>query len=165
MRTLMLVVLITWGCASSPTPVEDDLAPVEETPAEEETVEEEVAEASAERTCNRPEMFGPVMVTEAEYQARYGGGETRYSAVPTSMERPVEACGVPRSQAWLAAATCDDGSRPFGHPGEVAGARVGSMGQGGLCGSILDLYEVPCPEATYEVYVDIYVCAEGMSLF
>lgn len=68
-------------------------------------------------------------------------------------------CRIPSEMAWLLDMSCDDGSNPYGGSYERAHAsRVGNRGEGGRCGSIIDLYEVPCPEATYAIYMDAYVC-------
>jgi hypothetical protein len=60
---------------------------------------------------------------------------------------------------WMLSLTCDDGSRPFRGFDHAHAARVGNVGKGGSCGSIVDLYEVPCPEGTYKIFIDAYVCA------
>lgn len=72
----------------------------------------------------------------------------------------MEACGVRGSVLQLMKLACEDGRSPFMGPASAHGRRVGSVGPGGVCHNILDLYEIPCPEKTYEVYVDIYVCAD-----
>jgi hypothetical protein len=81
------------------------------------------------------------------------------SKSPNSQAEPIEVCGVQGETAWLAVAQCDDGTNPFKGDTQVAhAARVGSVGQGGRNGNIIDLYEVTCPEATYQVYMDMYAC-------
>lgn len=42
--------------------------------------------------------------------------------------------------------------------------RAGSTGAGGRCGSIIDKYALECPEKTYDVFVDIYMCGPNESL-
>ncbi|MBP6631258.1 MAG: hypothetical protein KA297_17615 [Kofleriaceae bacterium] len=38
-------------------------------------------------------------------------------------------------------------------------ARVGAVGVGGRCAAtVIDHYAVTCPEATYDVYLDMYHC-------
>jgi hypothetical protein len=87
------------------------------------------------------------------------GGEILLSASPSTMDQPIEVCGVQGELAWLTLAKCDDGTNPFKGNAETAhAARTGSMGAGGRNGSIIDLYKVPCAEKTYEVYMDMYVC-------
>lgn len=114
--------------------------------------------------CEKEGLLGPNRVSEADYASRYGASAERYSEVPTSKERPLEVCGIPASGEALTRLTCDDGSRPFGDDaGAAAAARNGSMGSGGRCGAIIDLYTVPCPEGRYAVYVDAYFCGPAES--
>lgn len=123
---------------------------------------EEVVVAEAPLTCDRgDDPYGPVRVSPEEWQGRKGAGVTRFSQAASTKGEPVEVCGIRNEMTWLLAATCDDGSNPFGGFEEAHAARVGNVGAGGRCSSIIDLYEVPCPEATYEIYMDAYVCAEG----
>ncbi|MBZ0121003.1 MAG: hypothetical protein K8H88_28670 [Sandaracinaceae bacterium] len=59
----------------------------------------------------------------------------------------------------IASWRCADGSMPLGgDPERGAAARRGNVGPGDD-GHIVDLYEVPCPGGTVEVYVDAYHCA------
>ena len=60
----------------------------------------------------------------------------------------------------LAKLRCEDGSTPIRDHDTAEAARVGNVGKGGRCGSIIDLYQVKCPEATYELFVDGYVCPQ-----
>ena len=76
-----------------------------------------------------------------------------------SKAQPIEVCGVKGETAYLTRVTCADGSNPFGGNRQRAHAsRTGSIGSGGLCGSIVDLYEVPCPEGSVQVFMDMYLC-------
>ena len=114
--------------------------------------------------CEKEGLIGPNRVSEADYASRYGASATRYSEAPTSKERPLEVCGIGASGEALTHLACDDGSRPFGDDiRAAAAARSGSVGSGGRCGSIIDLYTVPCPEGRYAVYVDAYFCGPGES--
>jgi len=114
--------------------------------------------------CDRPEgMFGPVVI--ADRSQRYGANITALASAQTSKAQPIEVCGVPEQLQWLTSARCADGSVPFSSPGDAHAARSGSVGEGGRCGSIIDLYLVPCPEETYNVFMDLYVCAPGQSLY
>jgi hypothetical protein len=54
--------------------------------------------------------------------------------------------------------TCNDGSNPYKTQAVANDSRDGWVGRGGRCNSILDRYSVRCPEATYQVHVDRYVC-------
>lgn len=107
-----------------------------------------------EASCDRPEgMFGPVLRDDALHS-----DAKRFSELSTTQESPVEVCMVEGQLSALTSLTCDDGSNPFADMGQAHAARVGNTGPGGRCGSIIDVYEVPCPEATYEVHMDMYVC-------
>jgi hypothetical protein len=109
-------------------------------------------------------MFGSIPWATEDADQRWGWGETEAAKVRSSMARPIEVCGVRGQLAWLLALTCGDGSHPFASGDAAHGARVGSMGAGGRCGTIIDAYSVPCPEGAYEIYVDLYHCAEGEEL-
>lgn len=112
----------------------------------------------------RSDQFGAVTLTAAQATGRYGHGSTRFDQVITSKERAVEVCGPSGQLDWLFATSCADGSHPFADRATAHAARRGSMGAGGRCGSVIDLYAVPCPEKTYEVYMDMYMCGPGESL-
>ena len=62
---------------------------------------------------------------------------------------------------YLTQVTCTDGSHPFADRGDAHAARAGNVGPGGRCDRIIDQYVVPCPEATYQVFVDAYRCPEA----
>jgi hypothetical protein len=114
-------------------------------------------------TCNR-EGFGPAQLSPQDYATRHGADMTDLTALATSKEQPVEVCSVAGQHEYLLQATCADGSRPLADASAARRARVGSVGPGGRCGAIIDLYQIPCPEQTYEVYMDLYFCLAGDSL-
>ena len=109
--------------------------------------------------ASRPEMIGPVMLDDAQAQQRYGANARTFADAPTTKERAIEVCGIPASRQWLRGTACADGSPP------KQNGRSGSVGPGGRCGSIIDLYSVACPEGNYEVYIDIYMCGPNESMF
>jgi len=110
------------------------------------------------RACNE-EGYGAVGYPRAEWDKRRGAGAKRFADVPSSQSQPIEVCGVKGEVEWLLAATCADGSSPYKGDWDTAHAsRTGSTGNGGRCDAILDVYEAKCPEKTYEVYMDMYVC-------
>ncbi len=118
------------------------------------------------RTCAETSEYAPVGRSAADWAKRRGAGARKYRDVVTAKESPVEVCGIPAQMEWLLAARCDDGSLPFRNQADDSpsydrahAARVGNVGAGGACGSIIDVYEVPCPEATYRIFIDAYVCA------
>ena len=116
-------------------------------------------------TCGRKddEIFGPSLVPHDAYASRTGVMATRFSQLPTSMEQPLEECGLRTVLKRLVSLRCDDGSNPFDRDMRAAHAsRRGSKGAGGRCAQIIDVYAVRCPEKTYEVYADMYFCTEGV---
>lgn len=115
------------------------------------------------RQCGE-EGMGAVSLSAAEAGKRYGQGVSKLSAAPTTKEKPIEVCGVAAQHTWLLAAECDDGSKPLTSRGAASGARAGSVGSGGRCGSVIDRYTVTCPEKTYEVFMDLYMCGPGESI-
>jgi len=110
------------------------------------------------RECADTSSFGPVGYPRAEWNKRHGAIARHYGDVPSSQQTPIEVCEVQGQLDWLTQVTCADGSSPFGDPSDAHSARAGSVGSGGRCGAIIDLYEVPCPEGTYQIYMDMYVC-------
>ncbi len=109
----------------------------------------------------RPEQFGPVIVSASHYAARHAATASKFSEVQSSASQPAEVCGVGAGIELIATLTCDDGTNPFkGDRGAAHAARAGNVGPGGRCGSIIDLYPVTCPEGTFEIYIDSYVCAD-----
>lgn len=112
--------------------------------------------------CTRPDAFGPVLVPRERFESRNGAQAASFSALSTSLDRPLEECGIPATLQKLVALRCDDGSNPFNQDlGEAHASRRGSVGPGGQCGSMIDVYEIACPERRYEVFSDIYVCPQN----
>jgi hypothetical protein len=89
---------------------------------------------------------------------RRGANAKTYRDADSSKEQPVEVCGIPAARDWLTKTRCPDGSE-----GEQQG-RVGSVGQGGRCGTIIDKYKVGCPDGVLNVFVDIYMCGPGEAM-
>jgi hypothetical protein len=116
--------------------------------------------------CERPDPLGPIIVTATQYARRHAATATRYSAVASTKEQPAEVCGIGAGVELLLSLTCDDGTNPFGGDFSKAhSSRAGNVGSGGRCGSIVDKYVVPCPEATYDIYIDSYICADAAAFF
>ncbi len=107
-------------------------------------------------------MFSGIPWHPADAPKRWGTGWTQFSEVRTSKAVPIEVCHADEEYAWIASLVCDDGTRPFATPGDAARSRAGSVGGGGRCGAVLDLYVVECPEATYKIYMDMYHCISPM---
>ncbi len=85
--------------------------------------------------------------------------ETRLSRVRSSLTQPIEACGHDGERAWLIAATCADGSHPIRSQQEARKLFEGSK-RTSAPGSV-DLYRVPCPEGSYDVYMAYTSCEPG----
>lgn len=102
---------------------------------------------------------GDVIV--ATNEARANPRAATFSGSPSSFEEPIEVCGVGGQLAVLTTLRCDDGSRPFADRGAAHRSRVGSADGGGRCGKAIDLYKVACPEKTYDVFLDLYVCTRA----
>jgi|SRR6185312_4577833 len=97
----------------------------------------------------------------ATWRAEMKRGIEKYSAVVSSKEKPIELCGVKTQNYWMESLACDDGSHPLTSRSEAEKARVANVGAGGKCGSIVDHYQVRCPERSYDVYIDGFVCPEA----
>jgi len=82
---------------------------------------------------------------------------TTFKALKSSKDKPIEVCGIPAEGEWLSGLACGNGTKPVTR-GNVETFRKGSLGPGGRCGSIIDQYTVKCPEASYDIYIDAYVC-------
>lgn len=100
----------------------------------------------------------PAGVGATELEASYGHRDAKFSDSPSTVARPIEVCGMPDQLGYLTRLTCDDGSHPFASRDDADASRVGNVGKGGRCGRIVDHYQVPCPEKTYDVFIDPYRC-------
>ncbi len=124
------------------------------------------ASEDAANVCgSRPDEYGPVELTAEQAPRRYGQQAVKFSDAPSTKEKPIEVCGVSEQRQWLMQTSCADGSKAFQAPREVAAGRRGNVGSGGRCGSIIDAYVVKCPEAEYEVFMDMYMCPAGQQAF
>lgn len=112
------------------------------------------------RVCGQ-QGINEVRLDAAKAAARYGRGTHELASVVSTREQPIEVCGLNGQLDWLTTARCADGSAPFTSREKAHAARVGNVGAGGRCSNFVDRYQVTCPEATYEVYVDFYMCGPG----
>jgi hypothetical protein len=123
----------------------------------------------ASMCANHPDELGPWNLTQDQMSKRFGTGVTALASITTSQAHPIEVCGVPAENVWLASSTCADGSHPYPgadletREGSVEASRAGNTGEGGRCGGIIDLYKAKCPEKTYDVYIDMNLCGPGES--
>lgn len=127
-----------------------------------ERVTDPAADGELQRACDERLPSGALRVVGIpadEWARRKGVGVTTFSAVRSTKAAPVEMCGVSAAHRWLMSLRCDNGSQPLFSLGKVSHARTGNLGAGGRCGSVIDHYEVACPEAKYEIFIDPYMCA------
>jgi hypothetical protein len=108
--------------------------------------------------AQKPDEFGAVKLRDDQVALRRGTGVQKLSDLASTREAPIEVCSPAGQRAWLSSVTCAGGEKPAGVQ------RSGSVGPGGTCGSIIDLYMVGCPEKQYEVFMDMYMCAPNESL-
>ncbi|HEY3352239.1 MAG TPA: hypothetical protein VGQ83_03255 [Polyangia bacterium] len=102
--------------------------------------------------------YGHVTWPAGSEAQRWGHGVTQVAAARTSKARPIEVCQVRGQLQWLMRLSCPDGTRPYPDPRTAHRSRAGNVGPGGRCGRIVDRYVVPCPDRTYEVFMDLYHC-------
>lgn len=128
-----------------------------------------LADAGRPKACGEV-LVGVVRLSGDEAEQRHGRTAIRFSSVTSTKEQPIEVCGLRDQLGWLVRATCDDGSNPFTSAGDREAAldrahesRRGSYGPGGRCKSPIDMYVVTCPERTYEVHMDMYMCGPDES--
>ncbi|MBP9087905.1 MAG: hypothetical protein KBG15_17420 [Kofleriaceae bacterium] len=114
--------------------------------------------AQRRRSCEDADTSGAVALDAKQWAARTGAQAKRYSDVITTAARPIEVCELEGQLGWLMAMRCDDDSQPFHSMAEAHIARVRNIGAAGRCNSIVDLYQVTCPEKAYDVYMDLYMC-------
>src|SRR5262249_36786840 len=99
-----------------------------------------------------------VGIPREEWGHRPGAGVTRLRDAVSSPGEPIEICGQGAAASWLATLRCDDGSQPIKDAADIQRARTGNVGRGGRCMAYIDHYAVACPESSYELYVDAYLC-------
>lgn len=105
--------------------------------------------------CDEPSEHPQI----SEKQTEDPPSDTRISRIHSSLTTPVGACGEDDERAWLMAATCDDGSHPV-HSHQEARRLLEGRGDT-LVHGFVDLYRVPCPERSYDVYLTHRACTPG----
>ncbi|MBA3503483.1 MAG: hypothetical protein M4D80_08520 [Myxococcota bacterium] len=153
MRNLIVCLLI--GCGGS-TPPPQTPPPSNALPTGQQPPTQTTATGLTQDVCaQKKNDFGPVELREDQVALRRGTGVQRLSDLASTREAPIEVCNPAGQREWLTAVTCAGGEKPTG------AQRSGSVGPGGTCGSIVDLYMVGCPEKQYEVFMDMYMCPPG----
>jgi len=109
------------------------------------------------RNCGE-EGTAPIYVDAGAWAARRGAAIKRFADAKTTVDAPIEVCGIESEVEWMTSTVCNDGSNPYGSQAVANESRDSWVARGGRCNSILDRYSVRCPEATYQVHVDRYVC-------
>jgi hypothetical protein len=108
---------------------------------------------------------GAYNVGADELKLRRGTDDKLFSDTHSTETTPIEVCAVRGELGYLLRLTCADGSRPWGSDAQKAyAARKGSVTAPGRCSAqnaAIDLYDVPCPERHYAVYIDMYECGPG----
>jgi hypothetical protein len=116
---------------------------------------------SALTTCD-VRADGAYAVGVDELTLRRGTADKFFSDTQSTETTPIEVCAVRGEMSYLLRLTCADGSRPWGSDAQNAyAARKGSVSAPGRCSAQnapIDLYDVPCPEKHYAVYIDMYEC-------
>lgn len=109
--------------------------------------------------CARSFETGPVLVAPG-FRLK-GADTTRFSEWTSSFAEPYETCGIYAGLSLLSRLRCDDGRSPYASNGEAHASRLKPARPGRRCGSFVDAYEAKCPEKTYVVHIDAYVCEAG----
>lgn len=151
----VLWVLVLVGCGgtqAAPPPVTNTAPPATAPPPA------APARLTSDVCAQRADELGPVSLRAEQVALRRGTGARTFAEVATTKDAPIEVCMPDGERAWIASVTCTDGSAP------ASSARAGSVGPGGTCGSVIDLYVVKCPEREYEVFMDMYMCPPGAGM-
>ena len=109
--------------------------------------------------------LSPVVWPMAKERLRQWRLERDLRVVKTTKASPVELCGAREQIVWLLRSRCPDGAPPYRNPRVAHASRAGSVGSGGRCGTMIDLYRVKCRSQTYMVYMSLYHCVPGKSPF
>ncbi len=108
--------------------------------------------------ANRPEKAGPFVLDATLAGQRAGATAKTYADVDTSKEQPVEVCGLEGARQWLEKTKCPDGST-----GDQQG-RVGSVGLGGRCNTMIERFKVGCPDGSINVLIAVHFCGPGEAM-
>ena len=145
-RCPFLVLMFLAACAGSERTTDSPMAPSD-------------ADVS-EINCNQRNEQDRVYVTAEQFAKHSWAKAKKFSEVQSTLARPVEVCGVDQELDLLARLRCNDGSNPYPSRRAAHLSRRGSTAPAGRCGSPIDTYDVPCPEAHYQVHLDMHICPE-----
>src|SRR6187551_126243 len=90
MKRLWMVLLAACGGAANQEATSPEAPPPEEAPATLDT-----------SLCAGFDGMSPITLDGEQAAARTGAEARRFSEIPTSMQRPIEVCGVGAENAWL----------------------------------------------------------------
>lgn len=159
----MLLVLALAGCPNKQPATPDDPKPAADAGLDEPVVTPP-ADApppvpKIDPLCaHRPEKAGPFVLDATLAMQRTGYAAGDYLEVESSREKPIEVCGLEGARKWLEAAKCPDGA---------AGAqlgRVGSVGLGGRCNTMIERFKVGCNDGSFSIYFAVHFCGPGESM-
>jgi hypothetical protein len=164
-----LAILIVSSCSGGSTSQQPATIPSNQTPP---TAGNEPPAAPAGLTnevcAQRADDFGTVRLQADQVALRRGTGVKTFAELVATREAPIEVCMPQGERAWLKSVACvgapqtpPSASEPAAPAPSPTFNRQGSVGAGGTCGSIIDLYVVNCPEKQYEVFMDMYMCPPG----
>ncbi|MFT6146293.1 MAG: hypothetical protein ACJAZO_002313 [Myxococcota bacterium] len=107
--------------------------------------------------CVRPLSYGPVRFADENVDKRRGlpASLQDYRAAPYT----IETCSTAAHYAYLTTLACPNGAPAFMSQDAVYDSRQGqATDRQGRCGTIVDLYTVPCVGGPIDVYMDGYYC-------
>jgi hypothetical protein len=161
---LMIVIagLALAGCPKKQTTKPDDPKPAADAGTDDVVVP--VADAApptpkVDPLCaHRPEKAGPFVLDASQTMQRHGYAADNYIEVDSTKEKPIEVCGLEGVRKWIEAAKCPDGSA-----GSQQG-RVGSVGLGGRCNTMIEKFKVGCPDGSINMFFAVHFCGPGESM-
>ncbi len=122
----------------------------------------DAANSSPPLACRSKRDDHAFVVSAERAAVRRGATDEYFSDRQSTDGAPVEVCGYAQQYAWLARVACDDGSRPVADRTTTEATRVAAMlllpGEDEPCSLIVDHWQIPCPERTYGVAINQYVC-------
>lgn len=164
--SIVIAVLALVGCPKKQTTKPDDPKPADAgtdpTPspdAREGSDPPPRPEPRVDPMCaHRPEKAGPFLLDATQTMQRNGYAADKITEADSTKEHPIEVCGLEGARKWIAAARCPDGSVASGE------GRVGSVGLGGRCNTMIEKFKVSCPDGPINVFFAVHFCGPGESM-